>query len=440
MDVLPKPASNVLVFVPLFVNSRICHFSVDYILKTCRSDESIRGLLGTPDDDATNDWHDQNGNVITLPSGGVSNFFFRPAYEYSKANWKVQSADESIFDYEVGQSFDTYADFDEQYDSGLEDLITTASAEILELCGEDVGCIIDGETLGLDAAEEYLSNPATARAAAEIPDGGGSGGARGDPHIKTWTGSSFDFMGECDLVLARGKQFGNRLGFEVQIRTEIRNVWSFISAVAIRIGNDILEVDSSGHHYINGVGGLDLVTDKQSLETVYPISWRMEYVGKHTGQIYTINLHGDNQQEQEGANTVVIKVYNGFLDVEINGGDSKDFSDSVGLMGDFHTGSHLARDHVTVVNDDVEFGVEWQVLDTEQMLFRDVGNGPQHPTQCKMPSQSSLTLQDRRLAANPSFRAEAERACAAASKKDVDECVFDVLATGDLGMAASYLL
>mmetsp|Transcript_32020 Transcript_32020/g.77929 ORF Transcript_32020/g.77929 Transcript_32020/m.77929 type:complete len:867 (+) Transcript_32020:250-2850(+) len=425
----------------------ICHFSIDYILKTCRSDESIRGLLGTPDDDATNDWHDQNGSVITLPSGGVSNFFFQPAYEYAKANWKVQNADESIFDYEVGQSFDTYADFDEQYDSVLEDLVTTASAEILQLCGDDIGCIIDGETLGLDAAEEYLSNPATERAAAEIPDddggGSGSGGARGDPHIKTWTGSSFDFMGECDLVLARGDKFGNGLGFEVQIRTEISNVWSFISAAAIRIGNDILEVDSSGHHYVNGVGGLDPITDKQALETVFPISWRMEYVGKHTGQIYTINLHGDNQQEQEHdeeANTFVIKVYNGFIDVEINGGDSKDFGDSVGLMGDFHTGSHLARDHRTVVVDDVKFGLEWQVLGTERMLFQDIGNGPQHPTQCMMPSQSSLTLQDRRLSVDPEFRAKAERACAAASTNDVDACVFDVLATGDLGMAGSYLL
>ena len=247
-------------------------------------------------------------------------------------------------------------------------------------------------------------------------------------------------MGECDLVLARGEKFGNRLGFEVQIRTEIRNVWSFISAVAIRIGNDILEVDSSGRHYINGVGGLDLITDKQALETVFPISWRMEYVGKHTGQIYAINLHGDNHQEQKGANTLVIKVYNGFLDVEINGGDSKDFGDSVGLMGDFNTGSHLARDHRTVVDDDVEFGMEWQVLDTEQMLFRDAGNGPQHPTQCKMPLPSSLTLQDRRLSVDPKFRAEAQRACAAASKNDVDACEFDVLVTGDLGMAASYLL
>mmetsp|Transcript_59966 Transcript_59966/g.147389 ORF Transcript_59966/g.147389 Transcript_59966/m.147389 type:complete len:804 (+) Transcript_59966:59-2470(+) len=138
----------------------MCHFSVDYVLKTCRSDDdSIQGLLGTPDNDASNDWQDRDGHVYALPKLGSMDFVLEPAFEYSKF-WKVQNGDESLFEYESGMSFDDFANFNEQYDPALEDLIKNASSDIMDLCGEDdIGCIIEGASLGADAVEKYLSNP-----------------------------------------------------------------------------------------------------------------------------------------------------------------------------------------------------------------------------------------------------------------------------------------
>ena len=55
----------------------------------------------------------------------------------------------------------------------------------------------------------------------------------------------------------------------------------------------------------------------------------------------------------------------------INNGSIEDFSDVIGLMGNFHTGSRIGRDGRTIfaVEDDDEdelFGKEWQVLETEK--------------------------------------------------------------------------
>lgn len=83
--------------------------------------------------------------------------------------------------------------------------------------------------------------------------GGGPAGSFGDPHVKTWVGQQYDYHGECDLVLVSSEKFANGLGLDIHIRTTIRDDWSYISATALRIGEDILEVHSFGKYYLNGV-------------------------------------------------------------------------------------------------------------------------------------------------------------------------------------------
>jgi von Willebrand factor type D domain len=63
-----------------------------------------------------------------------------------------------------------------------------------------------------------------------------NGGGGGDPHFRTFDGTKYDFHGQCDLVMARSKEFGDNLGLDLHIRTEIVTGWSRISDSAIRIG------------------------------------------------------------------------------------------------------------------------------------------------------------------------------------------------------------
>jgi hypothetical protein len=81
--------------------------------------------------------------------------------------------------------------------------------------------------------------------------------ANGDPHFKTWSGGHFDFHGMCDLVLLQSEIFGSGLGLDLHIRTTARRDLSYISSAALRIGPDVLEVESKGVSFLNGVAGAD---------------------------------------------------------------------------------------------------------------------------------------------------------------------------------------
>jgi len=140
-----------------------CHFDVDYHLLDCKEGDSIVGLLGTPNGNAGDDWMTPQGTTIPLPEGNVGKFFFQPAYEYVTQNWCVPTASEAIFVYEDGKDFDYYDHCSDDYDPALEEIITEAPPDVANLCGDDLGCLIDGTNLGEPAALEFLDNPAHER-------------------------------------------------------------------------------------------------------------------------------------------------------------------------------------------------------------------------------------------------------------------------------------
>lgn len=83
-----------------------CHFSVTYFLADCPCDGSLVGLLGQPDGEWTNDWHEHDGTPVDIPRSH-RNRRGRDAYDYS-LTWCL-AADDSHFEYEPGMS---HEDFD----------------------------------------------------------------------------------------------------------------------------------------------------------------------------------------------------------------------------------------------------------------------------------------------------------------------------------------
>jgi hypothetical protein len=83
-------------------------------------------------------------------------------------------------------------------------------------------------------------------------------GANGDPHFKTWRGHHYDFHGVCHLILLLNTEFESGLGVDVHIRTHMRRGMSYISSAVLRVGRDVLEVESKGVYYLNGVLCADL--------------------------------------------------------------------------------------------------------------------------------------------------------------------------------------
>jgi hypothetical protein len=78
-----------------------------------------------------------------------------------------------------------------------------------------------------------------------------------DPHFETFNGEAFSYHGECDLVMMKSPSFASGLGLYVHIRTtridNARISYSYISAAAVRIGTDVLEVKDDGSILINGL-------------------------------------------------------------------------------------------------------------------------------------------------------------------------------------------
>ena len=83
---------------------------------------------------------------------------------------------------------------------------------------------------------------------------------------------------------------------------------------------------------------------------------------------------------------IVIATWKTFVRVDVRFPSYDNFNSSAGLMGSFVGGKKVGRDKVTLFDNIDEFGKEWQVLETEPMLFHNV-DGPQKPQQlCVTPS------------------------------------------------------
>lgn len=251
-----------------------------------------------------------------------------------------------------------------------------------------------------------------------------AGGAGGDPHFKTWSGGKFDFHGACDLVLLENSDFKNGLGMNIHIRTKRTRRWSYIQQVAVRLGDDTLEV----------MGGKDGNR-----------FWLNKAIGKITDESFTLSGHNVNFKQINAKSKqfsidlgsgefIQIKSWNGMVNIAVKSASNENFGNSVGLMGSFPSGQLLARDNKTVMENENDFGQEWQVLPTDSMLFHDV-SGPQYPAKCDIPSLSEMR---RRLGESLISKEDAELACSRVNKEDFDICVFDVMATNDIKSSGAY--
>ncbi|KAL3936256.1 MAG: hypothetical protein SGBAC_008382, partial [Bacillariaceae sp.] len=248
----------------------------------------------------------------------------------------------------------------------------------------------------------------------------------GDPHVSTWKNEHFEYHGQCDLVMLKDPEFADGLGLEVHVRTKIVRFWSYIKNVAIRIGNDVLEVEGSAdpsddqaHYWMNYEyeGELDTFAGfpvTQSLPSVYKRQYKIDLSSKYKDH------------------HIIIQIYKEFVNVQFVGGEAA-YGKTVGLLGDFRTGKTLARDGSTVMHDFTEFGDEWQVLPSEAKLFREASD-PQFPELCIKPEDPRGDRRRRLAESNISIE-QAEIACS--TLKDalsIKDCVYDILATQDLDM------
>jgi len=257
-------------------------------------------------------------------------------------------------------------------------------------------------------------------------------GSNGDPHFKTWTGEHYEYHGQCDLVLTKDPQFADGLGVEIHIRTKLIRYWSYIRSVAIRIGNDILEIegsadmeDWSSHYWINfeHQGELTEVGGFPITNTAPASAWK---------RFYEIDLSSKYPGQK-----IAVSIFKEFIKVEVLNASEEAFGKTVGMLGHFETGKTLARDGFTILDDFTDLGNEWQVLPSEPKLFHQTAS-PQFPNKCLEP-EDPRGERRRRLDEMKVSEEEAEAACASLKDPlDRKDCIYDVLATQDVDMVGAF--
>lgn len=134
-----------------------CFFSLLLFIPSNLASSGLQGLYGgIPNGDPSDDWMDFFGNPITVPTNPMD-LRFRPAYEYCTTNWCVNELN-SIFSFELGESFDSYNFCSVPYNDTLETQVASASATLVNICQGDLACLIDGVAGTEEDAMAYLQD------------------------------------------------------------------------------------------------------------------------------------------------------------------------------------------------------------------------------------------------------------------------------------------
>lgn len=226
-------------------------------------------------------------------------------------------------------------------------------------------------------------------------------------------------------MLLDSPKFGEGRGLSIHVRSSpFKTIYSFISRVAVKFGNDIFEAGKDGEYILNG-------QVSPPLEQLHGSDFQVDLSkGRNKAQnVFTIDVNHNTR--------IGIRERNGWMRVRVDtGAPSEDFDSSLGLMGSYPQGTHLGRDGVTEIVSIDDYGMEWQVKESlDGLLFQEPSP---YSGKCELLSEETSTLRRRRLAESSVSYEDAANACmqwSASGDDSVDECIQDVLISEDLGTA-----
>lgn len=211
---------------------------------------------------------------------------------------------------------------------------------------------------------------------------------------------------------------GNKI-LDLHIRTTIRDAYSSITSAALRVGDVVLEMDAENFYMDGMVFGDDALPFETSEFAILEPIWSSTHKSR---RVYDIPLNDKS--------VIHVRKTKSFLSITVDGAE-EDFAHSIGLLGEFLTGTPLGRDGL-IIEDWHEYGMEWQVRPEEADVFQ-TAREPQLPhAKCKMPT-AAMPSRNLRGRDNIKLYDKAVEACAGAI--EVDTCIQDVMTTGDIEFA-----
>lgn len=252
----------------------------------------------------------------------------------------------------------------------------------------------------------------------------------GDPHFIGFNQEIVTYQGECTLVLLMSP--GAALEDDdviIHVRTTRKLDFSYISAVAMKIGEYIIEVTQNAELIVNG----DIMSSSEEEMTVTGLPFHLtkqEKGSKKKIVSYAFDIGNDrliNVQANRKRHMLFVSTKGNFP------------AETHGILGSPSSSKLFSRDGKMFADIDVnEYGESWQVKDTDEQLFREAV-GPQYPDRClydDAPGATATQLRGRRKLQLKKVvtREEALEACESVLGQKRELCVADAIAMGDLDL------
>ena len=221
-------------------------------------------------------------------------------------------------------------------------------------------------------------------------------------------------------MLIKTPKLSNGFNLEAHVRTKKVRKWSAIDAIAVKVGQDVIEIQSNdGKLHLNG-------------NKVESIRTEVLTVVKSTSASKRSVVAHDFVFDKETRLQVRVNTRTQMVYTTLSGNYPKG---TVGLLGSPHNPGLITRDGIVMTNENVnKFAESWQVTDSDSHLFR-ADREPQYPSKCLYEIKDvKSNIRSRHLKEIHTIAySEAVAACASHhAGPRMDFCIEDVLATMDL--------
>jgi bacterial surface protein 26-residue repeat len=247
----------------------------------------------------------------------------------------------------------------------------------------------------------------------------------GDPHFIGFSQKVVTFQGECTLILLDSPA-ATAMGDDVtvHVRTSRKLDFSYISRVAMKVGNHVFEIKPDATIFLNG----KLISEDSSISGL-PFIWKKEIKGtKHLIVSYSFDLGQKrmiNIRANKRSNMMFVSTKGHFPEA------------TKGMLGSPGHTELVSRNGKNLSDITVNtYGESWQVKDVDLQLFMEP-LGPQYPQKClyeDAPGATSQLRGHRRLLEKKVITLEeAKEVCSNvpnAMKRAL--CIQDTIAMGDL--------